>query len=34
VLGESFWNKLVHGRMIARLPDLIADMTTQWQIGE
>lgn len=34
VLGESFWNKLAHGRMIVRLPDLIADMTTQWQIGE
>ncbi len=34
VLGESFWNKLAHGRMIQRLPELIADMTTQWQIGE
>lgn len=33
VLGESFWSKLAHGRMIARIPDLIADMTTQWQLG-
>ncbi|MGW4773283.1 hypothetical protein ACWEO2_35265 [Nocardia sp. NPDC004278] len=33
VLGESFWNKLAHGRMIARIPELIADLTTQWQLG-
>ncbi|MFE9320570.1 hypothetical protein ACIHDR_06840 [Nocardia sp. NPDC052278] len=33
VLGESFWSKLAHGRMIARIPDLIADLTTQWQLG-
>ncbi|MFQ6397339.1 hypothetical protein ACLMAJ_28255 [Nocardia sp. KC 131] len=34
VLGESFWIKLAHGRMIQRIPELIADMTTQWRIGE
>ncbi|WP_328403607.1 hypothetical protein [Nocardia sp. NBC_00403] len=33
-LGESFWNKLARGRMIQRIPELIADMTTQWRIGE
>ncbi|MEU0505753.1 hypothetical protein [Nocardia sp. NPDC005998] len=33
VLGESFWNKLAHGRMIARIPELITDLTTQWQLG-
>ncbi|WP_433632788.1 hypothetical protein [Nocardia sp. CA-120079] len=33
VLGESFWSKLAHGRMIARIPDLIADLTTQWRLG-
>jgi len=33
VLGESFWSKLANGRMIARIPDLIADLSTQWQLG-
>ncbi|WP_433598031.1 hypothetical protein ACQPXH_19845 [Nocardia sp. CA-135953] len=33
VLGESFWSKLAHGRMIARIPDMIADLTTQWRLG-
>jgi hypothetical protein len=33
VLGESFWSKLAHGRMIARIPELIADLTTQWRLG-
>ncbi|MFX0580904.1 hypothetical protein [Nocardia nepalensis] len=33
VLGESFWNKLANGRMIARIPELIADLTTQWRLG-
>ncbi|WP_107658163.1 hypothetical protein [Nocardia suismassiliense] len=34
VLGESFWNKLARGRLIPRLPELIADLTSQWQIVE
>ncbi|PXX54588.1 hypothetical protein DFR70_12429 [Nocardia tenerifensis] len=32
VLGESFWNKLARGRLVPRLPELIADLTSQWQI--
>ncbi|MFG1794702.1 hypothetical protein [Nocardia sp. NPDC049149] len=34
VLGEPFWNKLARGRLVPRLPELIADLTSQWQIGE
>lgn len=34
VLGESFWNKLARGRLVPRLPELIADLTSQWQIVE
>ncbi|WP_159838120.1 hypothetical protein [Nocardia sp. CY41] len=33
VLGEAFWGKLARGRLAARLPDLLADLTTQWQIS-
>ncbi|MET8649093.1 hypothetical protein [Nocardia aurea] len=33
VLGESFWDKLARGRLVPRLPDLIADMTQQWQLA-
>ncbi|MFI9510275.1 hypothetical protein [Nocardia sp. NPDC052566] len=31
-LGEPFWNKLARGRLIPRLPELIADLTAQWQL--
>lgn len=34
VLGESFWHKLARGRLIPRLPELIADLTSQWQLVE
>ncbi|MEV0246195.1 hypothetical protein AB0H76_06370 [Nocardia sp. NPDC050712] len=34
VLGESFWNKLAQGRAIARIPELISDMTQQWAVVE
>ncbi|WP_378732088.1 hypothetical protein [Nocardia brasiliensis] len=34
VLGESFWPKLARGRLIPRLPELIADLTAQWQLVE
>ncbi|MFD6160778.1 hypothetical protein ACFWF7_15290 [Nocardia sp. NPDC060256] len=34
VLGEPFWNKLARGRLVPRLPELIADLTSQWQIVE
>ncbi|MEU8898057.1 hypothetical protein [Nocardia sp. NPDC048505] len=34
VLGESFWNKLARGRAIARIPELISDMTQQWAVVE
>ncbi|WP_194814367.1 hypothetical protein [Nocardia sp. XZ_19_385] len=34
VLGEAFWNKLAQGRAIARLPELISDMTQQWAVVE
>ncbi|MFI6168564.1 hypothetical protein ACIBCN_17430 [Nocardia sp. NPDC051052] len=34
VLGESFWNKLARGRLVPRLPELIADLTSQWQVVE
>ncbi|MEV6321822.1 hypothetical protein AB0M45_11575 [Nocardia sp. NPDC051787] len=33
VLGESFWSKLARGRLAARLPDLITDLTGHWQIA-
>ncbi|MEV0292732.1 hypothetical protein [Nocardia sp. NPDC050710] len=33
VLGEPFWNKLARGRLVPRLPELISDLTQQWQIG-
>jgi len=32
VLGESHWQKLGNGRLVARLPDLLADLGTQWQL--
>lgn len=32
VLAEPFRDKLTHGRMLMRLPDLIADMTAEWQL--
>ncbi|MFC9896313.1 hypothetical protein ACFVMC_21705 [Nocardia sp. NPDC127579] len=32
VLGEPFWNKLARGRAIARIPELISDMTQQWAV--
>ncbi|MFR9750355.1 hypothetical protein ACL02S_04895 [Nocardia sp. 004] len=32
VLGESFQSMLARGRLAARLPDLLADLTAQWQI--
>ncbi|MGW0249465.1 hypothetical protein ACWDYH_22830 [Nocardia goodfellowii] len=32
VLGESFWNKLTRGRAVARIPELISDMTRQWAV--
>ncbi|WP_405165709.1 hypothetical protein OG203_11795 [Nocardia sp. NBC_01499] len=34
VLGESFWNKLARGRLVSRLPELIADLTAEWQVVE
>ncbi|WP_431954661.1 hypothetical protein [Nocardia lijiangensis] len=34
VLGESFWNKLARGRLIPRLPELLADLTARWQLVE
>ncbi|MEU1994852.1 hypothetical protein ABZ511_10415 [Nocardia gamkensis] len=33
VLGEAFWGKLARGRLAARLPDLLADLTAHWQIA-
>ncbi|WP_433575680.1 hypothetical protein [Nocardia brasiliensis] len=33
VLGEPFWNKLARGRLVPRLPELIADLTSQWQVA-
>ncbi|MET9024309.1 hypothetical protein ABZW96_01665 [Nocardia sp. NPDC004168] len=33
VLGEAFWNKLARGRLAARLPELLADLTAHWQIS-
>ncbi|WP_280352355.1 hypothetical protein [Nocardia abscessus] len=32
VLGEAFWGKLARGRLAARLPDILADLTAHWQI--
>ncbi|MFF5036084.1 hypothetical protein [Nocardia salmonicida] len=32
VYSEPFAVKLDRGRMLARLPDIIADLTTQWQV--
>ncbi|MGK8512339.1 hypothetical protein ACRS5S_31445 [Nocardia asiatica] len=32
VLGEAFWGKLARGRLAARLPDLLADLSAHWQI--
>ncbi|WP_245717632.1 hypothetical protein [Nocardia jejuensis] len=32
VLAEPFSAKLAQGRMLARLPDLLADLTAQWQL--
>ncbi|MGW4356856.1 hypothetical protein ACWELJ_32710 [Nocardia sp. NPDC004582] len=32
VLAEPFSAKLVHGRLVQRLPDLLADMTSQWRL--
>ncbi|MFE3443411.1 hypothetical protein ACFXNW_10300 [Nocardia sp. NPDC059180] len=32
VLAEPFWDKLARGRLLQRLPDVIADMTSQWQL--
>ncbi|MFI2472175.1 hypothetical protein [Nocardia xishanensis] len=32
VLGESFWHKLARGRLVPRLPELVADLTAQWQL--
>ncbi|MBF6080881.1 hypothetical protein IU485_05865 [Nocardia cyriacigeorgica] len=32
VLAEPFWDKLARGRLLQRLPDVLADMTTQWQL--
>ena len=32
VFAEPFPVKLTRGRMLARLPELIADLTTQWQV--
>ncbi|WP_225726611.1 MULTISPECIES: hypothetical protein [unclassified Nocardia] len=34
VLGEPFWNKLANGRLVARLPDLIGDLTSEWSLTE
>ncbi|MGY2026502.1 hypothetical protein [Nocardia gipuzkoensis] len=33
VLGEAFWGKLARGRLAARLPDILADLTAHWQIA-
>jgi hypothetical protein len=33
VLGEAFWGKLARGRLAARLPDLLADLSAHWQIA-
>ncbi|BDT90104.1 hypothetical protein [Nocardia sputorum] len=33
VLGEAFLGKLARGRLAARLPDLLADLTAHWQIS-
>ncbi|UGT66419.1 hypothetical protein LTT66_24465 [Nocardia gipuzkoensis] len=33
VLGEAFWSKLARGRLAARLPDILADLTAHWQIA-
>ncbi|MFG3615081.1 hypothetical protein [Nocardia sp. NPDC047654] len=33
VLGEAFWDKLARGRLAARLPDLLADLSAHWQIA-
>ncbi|MFE5285224.1 hypothetical protein ACFRAQ_09675 [Nocardia sp. NPDC056611] len=32
VLAEPFSAKLVQGRLVQRLPDLLADMTSQWRL--
>ncbi|WP_280491564.1 hypothetical protein [Nocardia asiatica] len=32
VLGEAFWGKLARGRLAARLPDLLADLSAHWQV--
>ncbi|MGK8500354.1 hypothetical protein [Nocardia asiatica] len=32
VLGEAFSSKLARGRLAARLPDLLADLSAHWQI--
>ncbi|HLS75259.1 MAG TPA: hypothetical protein VK083_00530 [Nocardia sp.] len=32
VLGETHWQKLANGRLVARLPELLADLGTQWQV--
>ncbi|WP_067813183.1 hypothetical protein [Nocardia inohanensis] len=32
VLAEPFSDKLAHGRLLARLPDLLADLTAEWQL--
>ncbi|MEV6768535.1 hypothetical protein AB0N05_07855 [Nocardia sp. NPDC051030] len=32
VLAEPFSDKLSHGRLLARLPDLLADLTAEWQL--
>ncbi|MFF0529921.1 hypothetical protein ACFYT3_16165 [Nocardia amikacinitolerans] len=34
VLGESFWHKLARGRLVPRLPELLADLTARWQLVE
>jgi hypothetical protein len=33
VLAEPFPDKLARGRLLQRLPDVLADMTTQWQLS-
>lgn len=32
VLAEPFSEKLVHGRLVMRLPDVLADVSSQWQL--
>lgn len=32
VLGEPFRDKLARGRLVSRLPELLADLTGQWQV--